>query len=66
MARAHSIWILIEPSLDPDSPDEIVAAFTVKHEMIAWANARNGIENYTLLKLLDGVGRELPVDEFGL
>lgn len=53
MARSSYIYIL----LDPDDHDEIVAAFTVKHEMVSWADSRNGIDNYTMLRLRDGKGR---------
>ena len=53
MARSSYIYIL----MDPDDHDEIVAAFTVKHEMVSWANKRTDIDNYTMLRLRDGKER---------
>mgnify|MGYP001560667345 CR=1 FL=1 len=47
MARAHSIWIVV------DEDEKPIAAFTVKHEMLSWALRTNSItRNY--VKLLDG------------
>jgi hypothetical protein len=59
MARSSYIYIL----LDPDDHDEIVAAFTVKHEMVSWADSRNGIDNYTMLRLPDGKSYSRKLEE---
>ena len=59
MARSQYIYIL----LDPDNHDEIVAAFTVKHEMVTWADHRMGIDNYTTLRLRDGKSYSRKLEE---
>jgi hypothetical protein len=61
MSRSTYIYIL----LDPDNHDELVAAFTVKHEMISWASfqGRRGIDGYTVVRVRDGGDRASHINE---
>ena len=51
MARSTYIYLLT----DPDDHDAVVAAFTVKHEMVTWANRNSGFDHYGVLRMRDGL-----------
>jgi len=50
MARASSIWIITDPHR------EVIAAFTVHHEMLTWLNgldSESGLEGWEVVKAPD-------------
>ncbi|API58558.1 hypothetical protein BSL82_03885 [Tardibacter chloracetimidivorans] len=64
MARASAIWIVVEPDYDGD---DIVAAFTVKHECVSYLHRSK--HTWTgrvrhVMKLADGQP-DASVEDFG-
>ncbi len=63
MSRADYIWLVY------DRNEQVVAAFTVKHEMLRWIYRHpNPQELATVMRVRDNPGydeepRELPLDE---
>jgi len=54
MARAHSIWVVIEI---PTLGHGVWAAFTVKHELETWLSAnRDRADKFRVLQFRDGKG----------
>lgn len=64
MARASAIWV-IQEKVDYGQFD-VLAAFTVKHELITWMKKHNITNDhiYTVYKTGDGIWQELIETEW--
>lgn len=54
MARSSRIYILNKPARVGVENATIVAAFTVKYEMLSWAESHGGLNQFELVILKDG------------
>lgn len=64
MARSHSIYVVVHPYPYP-APDHIIAAFTVKHELVEWwercTHPSKG--EFDVWRLRDGGGKTTCITE---
>ena len=57
MARSHSVYVVVGLASCAPGSEEILAGFTVKHELVAWLKANNRTPSDTSLYTMRDGGR---------